>query len=122
MALFFNIVFLFPTFLISELCLFLCFQEALKGYGVVFDAVYTPMETRLLREAALEGATTVSGVEMFVGQAAQQFELFTGLKGNEFEAINLTFKQKILSICFYYFLLLAPWELMKEVVLKSLQK
>ena len=39
------------------------------------------METRLLREAKAVGATVVSGLEMFVGQAAQQFELFTGKKG-----------------------------------------
>jgi len=45
---------------------------------VVFDVVYTPFETRLLREARLKGAKTISGVEMFVNQAALQFELFTG--------------------------------------------
>lgn len=44
----------------------------------VFDIVYNPRETRLLREAAARGLVTVSGVEMFVEQAALQFELFTG--------------------------------------------
>lgn len=44
---------------------------------MVFDAVYTPLETRLLREAAAAGCATVTGLEMFVGQAAEQFELFT---------------------------------------------
>ncbi|KAK9818289.1 hypothetical protein WJX72_010136 [[Myrmecia] bisecta] len=53
-------------------------QGALKGYKLVFDAVYTPLQTRLLREAEAQGCLTVSGLEMFVGQAAQQFELFTG--------------------------------------------
>ena len=53
-------------------------QQALKEYQLVFDAVYNPMETRLLREAAAAGCITVSGVEMFIGQAAEQFELFTG--------------------------------------------
>ncbi|KAK9906781.1 hypothetical protein WJX75_007923 [Coccomyxa subellipsoidea] len=52
--------------------------EALSGYGVVFDAVYTPLETQLLRDAKDQGCITVSGLEMFVGQAAEQFELFTG--------------------------------------------
>ena len=36
------------------------------------------METRLLRDAREQGALTVSGVEMFIGQAAEQFRLFTG--------------------------------------------
>ena len=53
-------------------------QMYLNCYKVVFDAVYNPMETRLLREASMEGCVTVSGVEMFIGQAAEQFELFTG--------------------------------------------
>lgn len=44
----------------------------------VFDAVYNPPETRLLREAAARGCRTLDGVGMFVLQAAQQFELWTG--------------------------------------------
>ncbi|GBG75557.1 hypothetical protein CBR_g20188 [Chara braunii] len=51
---------------------------ALKGYGLVFDAIYNPLETRLLREAKSVGATIVSGLEMFVRQANAQFNLFTG--------------------------------------------
>ena len=53
-------------------------REHLAAYSLVFDAVYNPMETRLLREAADAGCITVNGVEMFVGQAMEQFELFTG--------------------------------------------
>ena len=48
------------------------------AYHLVFDAVYTPRDTRLLREAAEVGAIVVSGVEMFVRQALGQFKLFTG--------------------------------------------
>ena len=51
---------------------------ALAGFKLVFDAVYTPLETRLLREARAAGAIAVNGVDMFVGQAAEQFKLFTG--------------------------------------------
>lgn len=51
---------------------------ALSNFSLVFDAVYTPLETRLLREAKLAGAVAVNGVDMFVGQAARQFTLFTG--------------------------------------------
>ncbi|XP_031250929.1 bifunctional 3-dehydroquinate dehydratase/shikimate dehydrogenase, chloroplastic-like [Pistacia vera] len=53
-------------------------KEALKAYELVFDAVYTPRNTRLLQEAAEVGATVVSGVEMFIRQALGQFRLFTG--------------------------------------------
>lgn len=45
---------------------------------VVFDVVYTPLETRLLREAAAQGCRVISGVEMFINQAVLQFERFTG--------------------------------------------
>ncbi|XP_057744266.1 bifunctional 3-dehydroquinate dehydratase/shikimate dehydrogenase, chloroplastic-like [Arachis stenosperma] len=52
-------------------------KGALKAYEVVFDAVYTPRNTRLLQEAAESGAIVVSGVEMFIRQALGQFRLFT---------------------------------------------
>ena len=47
------------------------------NYGTVFDMVYNPLETRLLREAR-KRARVVSGLEMFVGQAARQCFLWTG--------------------------------------------
>ena len=50
----------------------------LKPGMVVFDSVYNPMETRLLKDAEAAGCATVSGVELFVHQAAGQFELWTG--------------------------------------------
>ena len=62
--------------------IFMFFQEALRAYDLVFDAVYTPRNTRLLKEAAEVGATVVSGVEMFVRQALGQFRLFTGGLGS----------------------------------------
>jgi 3-dehydroquinate dehydratase / shikimate dehydrogenase len=45
---------------------------------VVFDSVYNPMETRLLREAKAAGCTVIHGSELFINQAARQFELWTG--------------------------------------------
>lgn len=54
-------------------------KEALKSYALVFDAVYTPKITRLLREAEECGAKIVTGLEMFIGQAYEQYERFTGL-------------------------------------------
>jgi shikimate dehydrogenase len=46
---------------------------------VVFDIVYTPLETKLLADAKARGLTTIPGVEMFVNQAVLQFERFTGV-------------------------------------------
>ncbi len=45
---------------------------------VVFDIVYTPLETKLLADAKAKGLQTISGVEMFINQAVLQFERFTG--------------------------------------------
>jgi shikimate 5-dehydrogenase len=45
---------------------------------VVFDTIYNPVETRLLREAKAAGCVTIAGTEMFVRQAAAQFEAWTG--------------------------------------------
>ena len=45
---------------------------------VVFDIVYTPLVTKLLQLAEQAGCSTIRGVEMFINQAAIQFELWTG--------------------------------------------
>ena len=50
----------------------------LKQGMVVFDSVYNPMETKLLREAKTAGCTVIPGIELFINQAARQFELWTG--------------------------------------------
>jgi len=50
----------------------------LSAEHLVFDSIYNPIETKLLRQAREQGAKTVSGVEMFVRQAAGQFEAWTG--------------------------------------------
>lgn len=52
--------------------------EILRDGMVVFDAVYNPIETKLLREAKARGCITVSGFDMFVKQAAAQFEHWFG--------------------------------------------
>jgi 3-dehydroquinate dehydratase/shikimate dehydrogenase len=44
----------------------------------VFDCVYTPETTLLLKEAKSRGCQVISGVDLFVRQAALQFRLFTG--------------------------------------------
>lgn len=69
--------------------------ELFRPGQVVFDVVYNPLETRLLKEAKARGCRTVSGVEMFINQAVLQFEQFTGVD--------------------------APVEVMRHVVLQELQ-
>lgn len=46
---------------------------------VVFDIVYTPLETKMLAQAKARGLKVISGVDMFVNQAVLQFERFTGV-------------------------------------------
>lgn len=52
-------------------------NELMRKNQIVFDAVYTPFETKLLRDAKSKGAQIISGVEMFVEQGAAQFKLYT---------------------------------------------
>lgn len=46
--------------------------------AVVYDIVYSPLETALLKAAAAQGLETVDGLEMLIGQAAIAFSLFFG--------------------------------------------
>ena len=69
--------------------------DLLKPSLTVFDIVYNPIKTRLLREAEAAGAKTISGVDMLVWQGALGFELWTGAK--------------------------APVKLMRETAIKGLQ-
>ena len=62
----------------------------------VFDMVYDPAETKLIKLAKARGAEIIPGLEMFVHQAARQFEIWTGKP--------------------------APWDEMLSVVTKALQE
>ncbi len=53
-------------------------KELLHPGLAVFDTVYTPRMTRLMREAEVAGCPLAFGRDMFLHQAAIQFELFTG--------------------------------------------
>ena len=53
--------------------------EELHPEITVFDVVYNPLETKLLKEAKSVGAKTVSGVLMLVYQGAEAFRLWTGI-------------------------------------------
>ncbi len=48
-----------------------------------FDTVYTPLNTRFLRNAAAAGANCVNGAEMFIRQAMAQYHLFTDRQADE---------------------------------------
>ena len=53
-------------------------REVLHPALAVLDAVYSPVETRLLREAAEAGATTIDGAWMLLFQGVEAFERWTG--------------------------------------------
>ena len=55
-------------------------QDQLHGARWVYDLVYNPIETQLLRDAREAGCETLGGLEMLVAQAKIQFELWTGKK------------------------------------------
>jgi shikimate dehydrogenase len=71
-------------------------SQLLREDMTVFDIVYNPKETKLLKSARAAGAKIIYGYEMLVHQGAKSFELWTGQK--------------------------APVELMKKVVLENLEK
>ncbi|MEI7589850.1 MAG: shikimate dehydrogenase [Deltaproteobacteria bacterium] len=54
-------------------------KVALKNFKIVMDTVYNPIETMLITEAKKIGLTTISGMEMFIHQGAEQFKIMTGL-------------------------------------------
>ena len=53
-------------------------KDKLKSSMIVFDTIYNPIETKLLKEAKAQGCKTINGLSMFVHQAAAQFKLWTG--------------------------------------------
>ncbi len=68
--------------------------ETLNRAMIVFDTVYNPEQTLLIKDARKKECSVVTGVDMFVRQAAHQFKLFTGEE--------------------------APMELMREVIRRSI--
>jgi shikimate dehydrogenase len=51
---------------------------ALKRFAWVVDVIYNPLKTKLLQEAEKAGRRTLSGLDMFVYQGAEQLRLWTG--------------------------------------------
>ena len=54
-------------------------RQLLNPGQIVYDMVYNPLDTPLLQAAKLAGATTISGIEMLIGQAERAFTLWTGI-------------------------------------------
>jgi 3-dehydroquinate dehydratase/shikimate dehydrogenase len=57
--------------------------------AIVFDMVYNPLETPLLKLARARGIPVVTGLEMFVQQGARQFEIWTGKPAPEAEMLRV---------------------------------
>ncbi|HXB73309.1 MAG TPA: shikimate dehydrogenase [Candidatus Acidoferrales bacterium] len=55
-----------------------CFFNGRIPADVVFDMVYNPMETVLVKKAKEQGKSVVPGLDMFIEQALRQFEIWTG--------------------------------------------
>lgn len=52
--------------------------DQLGSVKLVYDLIYNPDETRLIREAKVAGCQTLGGLDMLIGQAIRQFEIWTG--------------------------------------------
>ncbi len=55
-------------------------KELLHKNQIIFDAVYVPFETQLIKNAKEVGATVIHGTELLLFQGVAQFELFTNKK------------------------------------------
>jgi shikimate dehydrogenase len=53
---------------------------ALSSGAIVYDLVYNPQKTKLIRQAEMLGCVAISGLEMLTAQAGRQFEWWTGMK------------------------------------------
>ena len=56
-------------------------KHHLRPAMVVFDVVYNPENTLLVKDALFRNCKVITGVDMFVRQACLQFKLFTGQDG-----------------------------------------
>jgi shikimate 5-dehydrogenase len=66
----------------------------LNGLKLVYDLVYNPLETRLIREARMAGVPAIGGLDMVLAQGARQFEIWTGDKPS-MEAMKTAILKKL---------------------------
>jgi len=57
--------------------------------GLVFEMIYSPLETPLLKLAKSRGIPVITGLEMFMQQGARQFEIWTGKPAPESEMMRV---------------------------------
>ena len=57
-------------------------EKGMKRDGLVYDLVYTPIETPLLRHVKACGFQVLGGLDMLVRQAVRQFAMWTGVEGD----------------------------------------
>lgn len=53
-------------------------RSQMRGGQWAFDAVYTPVDTRFLTDAAAVGLTVISGYELFIHQGVDAWQIFAG--------------------------------------------
>ena len=62
--------------------------QALRPTAMVYDLIYTPRPTTLLRQAAARGCRTIDGLEMLVQQGAAALRLWSGCDAIPVEAMR----------------------------------
>lgn len=67
-------------------------SEFLNSSQLVFDAVYKPYHTKLLKDAESVGARIVRGAEMLIYQGVEQFKIYTGLDAPEEVMADVVYK------------------------------
>jgi 3-dehydroquinate dehydratase/shikimate dehydrogenase len=75
-------------------------KESEMQAKVVFDMVYDPVETPFLKIARAKGLSVIPGVEMFVHQAARQFEIWTGKPApadDMLRAVTIALQERVAS-------------------------
>ena len=53
--------------------------ETFDKTGIVYDIIYNPVKTKLIKDSINLGIRTINGLDMLVFQAAKAFEIWTGL-------------------------------------------
>ncbi|HEY2867530.1 MAG TPA: shikimate dehydrogenase [Pyrinomonadaceae bacterium] len=69
-------------------------SEQLQRVKLVYDLIYNPAETRLLREAKAAGAETLGGFDMLIAQAVEQQKIWTGEQPDA-DAMSATARKKL---------------------------
>jgi 3-dehydroquinate dehydratase/shikimate dehydrogenase len=68
--------------------------DQLAGVKLVYDLVYNPIETNLIKEATKAGVKTLGGLEMLIAQGAEQFRIWTSREA-PLEAMTTAVKKKL---------------------------